>query len=115
MAKGTTRADVELARIQARAQVHLALIRRGSSICLALATALPILALQGVIHPLAGRTTIISADLPIKLVLSVSVVANIAQGVVYVFRDRSLKILRREKDLLEARQGLDAKLEFDVT
>ena len=114
MSKGPNRAAVELADIKAKAQVHITVIRKVSVVACVLAAALPIWMLQGVIQPLAGKTTIINAAIPIKVVLSASIVVNIAQGIIFSVRHKSFKDVRRQKDLLEQQRGLETNLEFDV-
>lgn len=114
MAKGPTRWDVELVRTQMRGQALLVATTRGAWVLCIAATALPIWMMQGVIEPLAGKTTNIEANLPITLVMSASVVFNVAQAVFSLVRRKSFRLLRSEKDTLEEKLGLESDVVVNV-
>jgi hypothetical protein len=115
MAKGATRWDVELVRAQTRGQALLIATSRGAWVLCIAATALPIWMMQGVIEPLAGKTTSIEANLPITLVMSASIVFNIAQAAINFVRRKSFRELRGQKDALEDKLGLEAGVEIQAS
>ncbi len=114
MARGANKWDVELVRARTRGRALMTVTSRASyALCIA-ATALPIWMMQGVIKPLAGKTTEIVANVPITLIMSASIFINLTQGIAHLIRKRSFKELRHEKDILEAKLGLEARVELEA-
>jgi hypothetical protein len=107
MAEGPSEWDVELVRAQTRGAALLMLTRRGSvALCIA-ALALPVWMMQGVVDPLAGKTTHVLANVPITFVMSVSLIGNLAQFMLFEIQRRSTNYAKDQN------RALTRKLEVD--
>src|SRR4051794_9863375 len=71
-----TSRDVALAKVESRAEIGR-IVAYGIMAALCIATcALPIFALQGAIHDLAGKTTTVEANVIVSVSLTISFVIN---------------------------------------
>lgn len=67
---------------------------------------IPLTAVQGIIEPLAGRETIINANIFVSVGVSVSIAINVGQAVVSSSRKKRLEEARDRTDYLEQRLGI---------
>jgi hypothetical protein len=92
---------VEKQRVVSRAET-LRLLANGFVVAIAIAaSAVPIWALQGVIEPLAGKTTQVNANVVISISVAVSIMINVAQAALARSRQSELRRLRARVSQLE--------------
>lgn len=102
--KSTTKHDVALAEVQRKASRE-AILARGMVFAVVVAAAtLPINALQGIIEPLAGQTTVVNVNVVLGATVAISVVVNLFQFMKGSSQRRSLKRLRDRVTELEGRE-----------
>lgn len=97
--RAPTKKDVDLAEVKRKGEVQT---RYAYGIVGALwiaVSSLPILALQEIVEPLAGNTTIVDVNLVFSITIALSVIANGAQ----YFKGRSQRAeLRRQRERFDA-------------
>lgn len=97
----TNKYDVEIQRLASRGEMWRILANGlviGSWIA---ASALPLWMVQGIIEPLAGKTTEINATLIASVGVSVSIAVNVAQGMLGQSRKHELRRLRKRVEQFE--------------
>lgn len=115
--KSATRRDVELAQTQvdlAKAQAlaeRYRMIGQGvRSAFIIVSFTAPILAMKGVIEPLAGKTTVVNVSIVVSIVATVSITGNLFQALKSREQRNTIKRLRakstdQERQLALARGG----------
>lgn len=98
-------------RLQQRGEAWRTLTRGGSAALCIAASALPLWMIQGIIEPLAGKTTVINAGIPLKVSIGASLVVNLAQYIRGTGRKRTIKRLRGRIDEFEQQFNLSTELD----
>ena len=102
--KSTTKHDVALAEVHRKASREV-IVARGVVFALSVAAfALPILALKGLVDPLAGKTTTVNFNLVLGATVVISITLNIFQFAKGGSRKRSL---RRQRDEITELEEMD--------
>lgn len=100
--RSVTKHDVALAEVRRKAARELAVIRGVVVAIWIAASALPILAVQRIIEPLAGETTIVNVDVVVSVVVTLSIAINIGQAA--KLRSQR-KELRRQRERIARLEG----------
>src|SRR5215213_1828638 len=74
--RATTKHDVALAEVERKTARELMAVQALGIVLSIAASALPILALRGLVEPLAGKETIVDVNLVVSVTLAISVVLN---------------------------------------
>jgi hypothetical protein len=101
VSKGPNKWDVEMQRLLNRREVgRIRAYGLVVALCIA-ASALPLWMVQGIVRPLAGKTTHIDASIAISVAITISVVVNGLQWLKDRSQKRELRRLRRRAEELE--------------
>jgi hypothetical protein len=66
---------------------------------------------RGVVHEIAGKKTVIDADIVMQIGLAISVVINIAQFTNGQTRKRTIQRQRKRSDVLEQKLGIEVEID----
>ncbi len=100
--RATNKHDVEIERLRVHGETFRALANRGGTAMVFAASALPVWMFQGVITPLAGRTTHVDAAFVFSAAISISAAIHGAQVALALSRKKELRRLRSRVSELEA-------------
>lgn len=101
-----TKNQIELQKLENQLQVRLRLVHGLNLVLTLLASALPLYMLKEVIEPLAGKETVVDANIVMSVTFTFSVAVNIAQYAKSSSRKRRLKEARARTDELESKLGV---------
>lgn len=100
--KPTTKHDVALAEVERKAKRETILAYGAVTTIVILAAAIPVLAMQGLVEPLAGRKTSVNVDVVVSITVAISLMVNGFQFVKGRSQSNELKRLRSRLAELEA-------------
>jgi hypothetical protein len=95
-----------MARVRARADVWRTLTKGLAIATVVAAAALPLWMIQKIIEPLAGKSTLVRADVPLKIGIAISLGFNLLQVIQGSVRKRTIKRQREQLDKAEIEFGV---------
>jgi type IV secretory pathway TrbD component len=100
--KSPTKHDVALAEIARKARREAILFRGLVAVAVILALYLPISALQGIVEPLAGKTTKVDVNVVVSIAVALSLALN---GFQYLKGRSRRNELKRQRDRIKTLEG----------
>lgn len=105
-ARTPTPRDVEMRRLDVRAQVGTILAYGAVTVVGIAATAVPLLVVEQIVTKVAGKTTVVNFNFAFSITVGISLVMNVLQGVKGRIRRRTVEQLRGRITDLEGRLGV---------